>query len=165
MYRPPNIEPPEAPLRPRVTTFRPIARGARRALSRALRQFGVGEAALIEHWAEIVGPAWAGRTFPQHLSRQGRTLTVRVVGAHALELQFAERQICERIASFCGRPIVDRLKLVQGPTPARAKGPPAPPPIEPERRAALEARCSQVRDDALRAALIALGASIAGRRP
>jgi len=91
---------------------------------KAFTKFGFADDHVITRWHEIVGPELARLTSPERLSRPqkgisgGSTLTVRVAGAAALELQHMAPQIIDKINGFYGRPMVARLKLVQGPLPA-----------------------------------------------
>lgn len=92
---------------------------------KAFTKFGFADDHVLTRWREIVGPQMARQTSPERLSRPqkgssgGSTLTVRVSGAAALELQHLAPQIIEKINGFYGRPMVARLKLVQGPLPMR----------------------------------------------
>ncbi|MGD1934244.1 MAG: DUF721 domain-containing protein [Candidatus Phaeomarinobacter sp.] len=92
---------------------------------KAFTKFGFADDHVLTRWQEIVGPQMARLTSPERLSRPqkgksgGSTLTVRVAGAAALEMQHLAPQIIDKINSFYGRPMVARLKLVQGPLPAR----------------------------------------------
>jgi len=96
---------------------------------KAFTKFGFADDHVITRWREIVGPEMARLTSPERLSRpqrtgkpgdtSGSTLTVRVAGAAALEMQHMAPQIVDRINGFYGRPVVARLKLVQGPLPDR----------------------------------------------
>ncbi len=95
---------------------------------KAFTKFGFADDHVLTRWREIVGPQLARLTSPERLSRPakgssgGSTLTVRVAGAAALEMQHLSPQIIDKINGFYGRPVVGRLKLVQGPLPpAREK--------------------------------------------
>lgn len=128
-----------------------------------------GHAGLMLHWPEIVGPELAAVTEPGKL-QEGRglvnngVLTVRVVGPVALELQHQETQILERVNAFLGYRAAGRLKIVQGPLVGRetritdkAAAPPLPSAADEAHSAGLAAA---VRDGALRAVLVRLGARI-----
>jgi hypothetical protein len=95
--------------------LKPIARAAHALARPVYKKFGLSEGAIAENWAEIVGAEWARRASPRHFNRQSQTLTLRVAGAHALELAHLEREFIGRINGFAGRELVKRLKLVQGP--------------------------------------------------
>jgi len=157
------ISAPAAPRR--AMALKPIGRAALKEARQALAKYGLGESVLIEHWAEIVGPRWAGLTMPVHLNRHSETLTLRVPGVAALELMHQEREVTDRINTYCGRRMVKRLKLVHGPV-HRLKAPrPSPRPLAAADEARLVQRASAIGDPALRAALLSLGQAIWSRRP
>ena len=99
-------------------------RGATRALASlvapltraAFAERGFHHAAILTEWRAIVGDQLADRCAALSLDRDG-TLTVRADGAAALEIQHAEPQIRERIATYFGFHAVKRLVLRQGPIP------------------------------------------------
>jgi hypothetical protein len=99
--------------------LKPVARAAHALARPVFKRFGISEGAIAENWAEIVGAEWAVRASPRHFNRQSQTLTLRVAGAHALELAHLEREMIARINGFAGRDLVKRLKLVQGPVTPR----------------------------------------------
>lgn len=98
---------------------------------KAFTKFGFADDHVLKRWSEIVGPQMARLTSPERLSRpvkgtgkgthSGSVLTVRVAGAAALEMQHMAPQLVDKINSFYGRPVVGRLKLVQGPLPDKPK--------------------------------------------
>ena len=131
-----------------------------------LQKHGGAHAALIGEWANIVGPALAEVSLPEKLSaasnRSGGSLTVRVAGAAATELQHMAPQIIERINTFLGFAAVARLKLVQAPLPGRQPVRRAPTrPVTPATRAAVASRTAEIEDPALRDVLTRLGEAIA----
>jgi hypothetical protein len=102
--------------------LKPVARAAHALARPVFKRFGISEGAIAENWAEIVGAEWARWASPRHFNRQSQTLTLRLAGAHALELAHLEREMIARINGFAGRDLVKRLKLVQGPvSSARAR--------------------------------------------
>lgn len=135
----------------------------------AFRRFGFSQGALLARWREVVGPVYARHSVPQALrfprgQTTGGTLTVRVEGAFALQLQHVAPQLVERVNRLLGYEAVTRLKLVQGEVPqppARvappAAGGPAQSNLAPPRLPAL----AGIRDDGLRAALEDLAAQLA----
>lgn len=100
---------------------------------KAFTKYGFADDHVLTRWSEIVGPQLARLTSPERLSRPqrgqhkntsgGSTLTVRVAGAAALEMQHLTPQIIDKINGFYGRPVVSRLKLVQGPLPTPLRKP------------------------------------------
>ena len=100
--------------------LRRLADAARLASRPVLREHGFALPAILTDWAVIVGPALARDSAPERLSRSG-SLTIRVAGPCALELQHRTPEILERIASYFGHRAVTRLRIVQGPLPKSTK--------------------------------------------
>ena len=155
----------------RPMALKPIARAAHALARPVYKRFGISEGAIAENWAEIVGGEWARRASPRHFNRQSQTLTLRVAGAHALELAHLERELIARINGFAGRELVKRLKLVQGPVTSAVLRRPPPPPLAGqalprERGRMLEPQApAMIADEKLRAALVALGLAIGSKAP
>ena len=144
--------------------LKPVARFALKEAGKVLARYGLGEHALIEQWSEIAGAHWAGLALPQHLNRRTETLTLRVAGPAALELAHQEARLVDRINAYCGRRLIKRLKIVQGPL-IRPGGP---------RRRRVRAlttndelevaeRAAKITDPGLKAALASLGRAIRSR--
>ncbi|MDR4307862.1 DUF721 domain-containing protein [Chelatococcus sambhunathii] len=144
----------------------------------AARQgFAGGE--VLARWAAIVGPEIAAVAAPVKLqtprgkssdpdAAQNRsTLTLRVEGAFALEIQHRSREIIERVNAHLGWPYVGQVKIRQGSLASGSGRPPrraAPPATEAERVAARAAAAS-VEDPELAEALARLGeAALAAAR-
>jgi len=112
--------------------FTPLGKSLDGLTRKAFSKFGFADDHVLRRWPEIVGPDLAHLTAPERLSRpqkgarHGSTLTVRVAGAAALEMQHMAPHIIDKINGFYGRPVVGHLKLVQGPLP-RKLAPPQPP--------------------------------------
>lgn len=147
----------------------PLADLATPALAPALARYGFDEAGLLLLWPEIVGPHLAGRCEPTRLQWARRvrdekpeaaTLFVRVESAFALDLQHQTPTVVERINAHYGWRCVGRLALRQGPV----RGPrPTRPPIGPPAAASIAAAravVEAVADEALRDALVRLGARV-----
>ena len=153
-----------APRRPMA--LKPVGRAALKEAGKVLAKYGLGENTLIEQWSEIVGAQWAGLTLPQHLNRRSETLTLRVAGPAALELAHQEAQLVDRINSYCGRRLVKRLKIVQGPLMRRST---------PRRRPAraltaqeeqdIAESAARISDPRLKSALASLGRALRSREP
>ena len=143
--------------------LKPVGRAALKEAGKVLAKYGLGESALIEQWAEIVGPRWAGVTMPVHLNRRSETLTVRVPGPVALELMHQEREVADRINTYCGRRLIKRLKLVQGPILRGRRRPPLPRVLSPAEESRIAALAAPIADPDLRAALISLGRAMRSR--
>lgn len=98
-------------------------------LKPALRRRGFASADLFLHWADIVGPTFAGATRPERLSWPKRledggedgfapaVLTIACEGARALLLQHEAPRLVERINAFLGYGAIGRLRIVQKPVP------------------------------------------------
>ena len=132
-----------------------------------LEKHGRAYATLIGEWASIAGPALAAMSVPEKLSARGTgagggTLTIRVAGAAATELQHLAPQIIDRINTCLGFSAVARLKTVQGPLPGRPRRRRRiPPTASPEAKAAVELATAGIADEALRAALARFGEAVA----
>ncbi len=126
----------------------------------AFAKRGFHRAAVLTDWQAIVGDALAERCVPEKLSADG-VLTIRASGSVALALQHLEPQMLERIATYFGFRAVTRLRFRQAPLP-QAEAPAKPretPPVPP----ALSDALADIEDEALRAALLRLGAEVAAR--
>ncbi len=126
----------------------------------AFARRGFHRAAVLTDWQAIVGEALAERCVPERLSGDG-VLTIRASGSVALALQHLEPQMLERIASYFGFRAVTRLRFRQAPLPERevVAKPRERPPVPPT----LAASLTDIEDDALREALLRLGAEVAAR--
>lgn len=147
-----------------------IARPLRSVTGPLIKKHGFTEPQIFHQWAEIVGETMAGMSCPMRISRNrsskagyrsGATLTVRVAGAAALELEHSAPQILERINVFYGHKAVTRLRLEQGPLPLKSRKP------EPFKRnltateeEELRRDVEKVSDPDLRKSLEALGRAI-----
>lgn len=151
---------------------RPLADLATPALAPALARYGFDEAGLVLLWPEIVGARLAGRCEPTRLQWQRRvrdekpeaaTLLVRVESAFAIDLQHQAPTLLERINAHYGWRCIGRLALRQGPVrrPPPARLPVAPP--DPASVVAAQAVVAAVADQALREALVRLGARVLTR--
>jgi hypothetical protein len=84
----------------------------------AMQKQGWQKARLMLHWPEIVGSEIAAKCTPYQLTfpanqKTGGTLTLRVKGAFALELQHLEPFLLEKLAVFLGYRAIDRIRLQQ----------------------------------------------------
>jgi hypothetical protein len=121
---------------------------------------------LKAEWTSIVGADLARVTQPEALlaARQaGRTLRLKVESAAALEIQHRSGQIVERVNAYFGHRFVEDIRLVQGALARRAPPPACRSPM-PRPSAGSKAAPPDVKDPALRAALVRLGARIATSR-
>lgn len=140
------------------------------AVDPALAKQGFGESSLILHWDDIVGERiaaccepiklqWPPRPAkrPSDAPTEPATLVLRVSGAMALEIQHMAPVLVERVNSHLGWRAVGRLALRQGPL-VRASRQAKPPPPDAQSLALATQATEGVEDEALRKALILLGA-------
>lgn len=134
----------------------------------AFRRFGFAHSALLSRWRDVVGPVYARWSVPESLrfprgQTVGGTLTVRVEGPFALQVQHVAPQLIERVNRILGHNAVARLKLVQGevPRPPARAAPPPPAQGVANLSPVTQATLAGVKDDGLRAALQDLAAQLA----
>lgn len=120
------------------------------------RTQGAAAAQLMADWPSIVGPGLAASTAPRRMA--AGTLTLGCAGPVALELQHLAGPLMERINTYLGRPMVQRLRFVQDVLVAR------PPPVVAKRAALAPVAVDGLPDGPLRDALGALGALIRAER-
>ncbi len=157
--------------------YRPAPIGARvlDVARSAFAKRGFAEAHILAHWPEIVGNGLAEFSAPEKLifprvsgeeaktRRQGATLVLRVDGPVAVEIRHLEPQIVDRINGYYGYGAVQRLKLIQGPLPAK----PRPRyrkirPLRPDEREALTQDLDSIEEPSLKLALEKLGERVIG---
>ena len=147
---------------------RPAAALLPKVTRTALRRRGFVEAEVITRWQSIVGATLAAHCLPEKLvfprSDGGGVLHLRVASAAAPEIQHLTPLILDRINTFYGYLAVERLRLNQGPLPARSQTGRRPwTPLAPEERRALERSLAETDDPGLRAALLSLGEAVLGQ--
>jgi hypothetical protein len=152
--------------------MRPVGAELLSLIGAPMGRRGFAEGGLIAHWPAVVGEEVARATAPLKLAfprgeRRGGTLTLRVAGVHATEIQHLVPQIIERINGYLGYGAIARLKLEQGRLPKpRRPAMREPGPLQPAEQAALDAAVRGIGDSDLRQALDALGRAVKGlRRP
>jgi hypothetical protein len=155
--------------KPRRTQGRPLADLVGRTLQSAFARQGFAAVDIISHWEDIVGSELAGRTEPMRLVWPRRddpfstgTLTVRVEGAYALELQHLTPVVIERVNRYFGWACVGRIAIRQGPVTRKARKPDLP--LEPPAQAVAEVEqgLGEFEDEELKTALARLGAMVKG---
>ncbi|MDI4238103.1 DciA family protein [Bradyrhizobium sp. 31Argb] len=136
--------------------------------SDAYAKQGFAARELVTRWAEIAGVEIARYSEPMKMQwprpvegqpQEPATLVLRVEGPMALEIQHSSDRILERVNRFFGWHAVGRLALRQAPL-SRRERVVRPRPPDAKAVAAVEKTLSAVEDEALRAALARLGASI-----
>jgi hypothetical protein len=143
----------------------------------ALKRRGPAFATIVAEWGEIVGTALAGCCLPERLSIPPRppkgvaappsagTLTIRVSGGAAMELQHLAPLLLERINRFAGFKAVERLRFVQGPLPERSvRSTQTALPLSDAQKTSIAAVVESVAEPELQAALARLGAGLVGKR-
>lgn len=132
----------------------------------AFKKHGFHEARLIRDWPAIVGESLASQSRPQRLifprdKKTDGTLRVEASPGFALEMQYMESMILERIAAYFGYRAVTRLQIkqafdFQAPVVTKPKPETTPAPL-PD---ALQEQVSVTPDEGLRKALTALAAGV-----
>ena len=136
--------------------------------SDAYARQGFAARELVTRWTEIIGSELSAHCEPLKMQwprpvegqpQEAATLVLRVEGPMALEIQHASDVILQRVNRFFGWSAVGRLALRQGPL-SRKSRPTVP--TAPDARSVEQVAqtLSSVEDEALRAALARLGASI-----
>jgi hypothetical protein len=155
--------------KPRRNQGRPLADLVGNALQSAFKRQGFAAVDIISHWEDIVGPELASRTEPLRLVWPRRedpfstgTLTVRVEGAYALELQHLTPVVIERVNRYFGWACVGRIAIRQGPVTRKARKPGLP--LEPPAEVVAEVKegLGEFEDEELKASLARLGAMVMG---
>ncbi|MSO74331.1 MAG: DUF721 domain-containing protein [Alphaproteobacteria bacterium] len=136
-----------------------VAQSATRPI---LREHGFALPAILSDWTNIVGEALARDCSPERLARDG-TLTVRVAGPVATEIQHREPEILERIATYFGHRAVRQLRLVRGPLPVQERRIVLPTrTLDDLEVHAIDRLTAPIEDTALRTALRRLGRAVFG---
>jgi hypothetical protein len=156
--------------KPSRSSAKPLSVLLSDVFSDAYAKQGFAARELVTRWTQIIGPELSAHCEPLKIqwprpvegqAVEPATLILRVEGPMALEIQHASDVILQRVNRFLGWSAVGRLALRQGPL--SRKRPPrpssAPPAAEVEQ---IAQTLSSVEDEALRAALARLGASIKG---
>ena len=137
----------------------------------AFKKQGFASTELVTRWREIAGAEIAAHAEPVKLQWPRRiegeppepaTLVLRVEGPAAIEIQHQSAVVLERINRFFGWQAVGRIVFRQAPL-SRPKTRAAPPQIDAEEAARVEATLAAVTDGDLRAALGRLGAAVKRR--
>jgi hypothetical protein len=160
----------------------PLADWVDGCIAPALARFGFGEVDIVSGWADIAGPRVAAFAEPVEIKwprkgagskmpgrageassepgggRPPATLVVRVEGAFALELQHLAPLLIERINAHLGWRCIGKLALRQAPLAGRPQRRVPTPPPAPAAVAAARDLTGDIDDEALRAALVRLGA-------
>jgi hypothetical protein len=141
-----------------------------RSLADEMARRGFAQGELVLQWGDLVGASMAALSKPLKLvwprgknsgTAGGGLLHIKADPSVALELAMLEPVLMARISTLFGWQAVSKLKIISGrvvpdelPAPRVA--------VQPSE--ALQARLSDVEDDALRAALLRLGAAVEGEK-
>jgi hypothetical protein len=155
--------------KPKKGKVRPLADLVGGTLQSIFAKQGFAAVDVVSHWEDIVGPELAARTEPVRLVWPRRedpdssgTLTVRVEGVYALELQHLTPVVIERVNRYFGWACVGRIAIRQGPVTKRARKSPLAPEPSPEAVATIERELGEFEDEELKAALARFGALVRG---
>ena len=147
--------------------FKTIGTNVTKLVKPLISKRGFGNSEIINNWVNIVGDKLAQNITPQKISYNNNSnvdgvLLLRVNSSSvALEIQYIEKQIVNKINTYFGFSAIGRIKIIQGPIPT------------PEKKIAnkiktvantdkieLERKLNSVKDPDLRVALAALGTAI-----
>jgi hypothetical protein len=145
----------------------PLADLIGRAINNAFARQGFAAVEIVTHWEDIVGGELARRSEPMRLTWPKRddpdsigTLTVRVEGAYAIELQHLAPVVMERINRYFGWRCVGRIAIRQGPVTPRAKAPSVPTEPSPAAIAEIAKQIGPFEEHSLGQSLARLGALV-----
>ena len=99
------------------------------AATAAFARAGFTDPALVLHWREIAGAEVARIARPVRFSPKDGTLTLLAEPGAALFLGHESRALMQRINSWAGRPLVAKVKFVQGRLTQAHPLPPLPRPL------------------------------------
>lgn len=149
--------------------------GGQRALTQLIQQplkasqkkRGFAESRILTEWPTIVGAALAAHCVPEKLTypkgQPGATLHLLCESSWALELQFQQPILCEKIALFFGYRAVSDIRIRQGVLPKAPRKAPLPKDSpSPAVTQQVAETVAVIEDDGLRAALMRLGLSRSG---
>lgn len=96
----------------------PLSSWIKKPIERVQRKRGFAQSSLLTDWPAIVGAHLSRHTAPLKLShpsaQHGATLTLLCHPSVALEIQFQEAVIIERIATHFGYRAVEHIRIQQG---------------------------------------------------
>lgn len=98
------------PLRRTYSTL-PLAQLVPGVTRPAFKKRSPAGAELMADWANVVGPRLALATEPRRLTRG--QLTIACAGPMAMELQHVAAELIDRINTYAGTKLVERLRFVQ----------------------------------------------------
>ena len=147
--------------------FKTIGTNVTKIVKPLISKRGFGNTEIINNWVNIVGDKLAQNITPQKISYNRNSnvdgvLLLRVNSSSvALEIQYIEKQIVNKINTYFGFSAIGRIKIIQGPIPTPEKKI-----VDKIKTVAntdkieLERKLNSVKDPDLRVALAALGTAI-----
>lgn len=144
---------------------RSIGTWARQLTKPVFKARGFRDINILAHWSAIIGEALAAVSYPERLVHRGRAggvLTICVEGAMAIEIQHLAPQIIERINTYFGGEVVQRIRITQ----TLSQDTPSPGAPAPPSQIAIDAartHLADMDDSPLKEALLSLGARIYAR--
>ena len=147
--------------------FKTIGTNVTKIVKPLISKRGFGNSEIINNWVNIVGDKLAQNITPQKISYNRNSdvdgvLLLRVNSSSvALEIQYIEKQIVNKINTYFGFSAIGRIKIIQGPIPTPEKKI-----VDKIKTVAntdkieLERKLNSVKDPDLRVALAALGTAI-----
>ena len=147
--------------------FKTIGTNVTKLVKPLISKRGFGNSEIINNWVNIVGDKLAQNITPQKISYNRNSnvdgvLLLRVNSSSvALEIQYIEKQIVNKINTYFGFSAIGRIKIIQGPIPTPEKKI-----VDKIKTVAntdkieLERKLNSVKDPDLRVALAALGTAI-----
>ena len=107
---------PPPPRAPSTYGLSPVSGVVSRATKQAIDRKGMVFGGLLHNWATVVGPGLAAQTLPESLvfprnQRSGATLTLRVGGAVAVEVQHMLPTLLERVNAYLRGRSLGRLTI------------------------------------------------------
>ncbi len=136
----------------------------------ALQKHGFAQADLLSHWTVVAGDA-SDYAVPERIHwprsvggerQMGGTLVLKVNPGRALDVQYQAPQLLERVNQFLGYGAISAIKVLQsGVTVARPPAAKVPAPVA---SATIIEQVKNIEDDALKQALLQLGAAVEMRR-
>tara|TARA_B100000378_G_scaffold151220_1_gene122039 strand:+ start:679 stop:1188 length:510 start_codon:yes stop_codon:yes gene_type:complete len=128
--------------------------------------------ALLNAWPEIAGETYAEFSRPEKIAwpkRSGAnedggfkpgTLTIACEGARVLFLTHAQDELIHRVNGFFGYVAIERVRVVQKPVQPLGGNHRPKPTLSPSEARDLEARLAGIESEALRKAIMRLGAGV-----
>ena len=148
-------------------SFKTIGTNVTKIVKPLISKRGFGNSEIINNWVNIVGDKLAQNIMPQKISYNSNpnldgVLLLRVNSSSvALEIQYIEKQIINKINTYFGFRAIARIKIIQGPIPTpKKKIATKNKTVANTDKMELERKLNSEKDQELRAALAALGTAI-----